>query len=140
MEYNEADSQRADLKPIADVMDDIYALNNLQVQRTYPLTPLEVKQPLRHAHSSLPRPVMARIYTGDVYGSKGGVFLCPDDEFQSKMHKVFKNELRADETMIYNDFFRRLSRTEMIPLRRRSPGRALGCRDSSSIQERHPQP
>ncbi|KAI3329200.1 hypothetical protein HD806DRAFT_275684 [Xylariaceae sp. AK1471] len=112
MTYNATDPQRADLRPIADVVDDLNALNSLQIQRAKPLTPLEVKQPLRHVHSSLPKPVRARIYTGDLYGSAGGVFSCPDDEFPTRMKSVFQNDIRADGELNENDFFRRLRRTE----------------------------
>jgi hypothetical protein len=112
MTYSATDPQRADLRPIADVVDDLNALNSLQIQRAKSLTPIEVKQPLRHVHYCLPKPIKARIYTGDLYGSAGEVFSCPDDEFRTRMQKIFENEVRVDGEQIDNDFFRRLRRTE----------------------------
>ncbi|KAI8632497.1 hypothetical protein F5Y19DRAFT_492321 [Xylariaceae sp. FL1651] len=112
LEYNKADPQKADLRPIIDVKDDLNALNSLQIQRARSLTPIEVKQPLRHVHSCLPKAVRAQIYTGDLYGSAGDVFSCPDNGFKSKKKHVFGNEVRANRDLIYNDFFRRLRRAQ----------------------------
>ncbi|KAI0459368.1 hypothetical protein F5B21DRAFT_299200 [Xylaria acuta] len=114
MEYTKTDVQRADLRSIADVKDDLNALNGLQIYRSKPLTPLEVKQPLRHVQSSLPKNVKAQIYTGDLYGSAEGVFSCPDDQFKTKAKRVFENEVRGDGDLNYNDFFRRLRRAEWL--------------------------
>ncbi|KAI8947714.1 hypothetical protein F4801DRAFT_494794 [Xylaria longipes] len=114
MEYDQTKVEKAELRPIGDVTDDLNALNSLQMYRAKPLTPLEVKQPLRHVQSSLPDTVRARIYTGDLYGSTDGVFSCPDDEFETKAKRVFENEARGDGSLNYNDFFRRLRRAEWL--------------------------
>ncbi|KAI1828452.1 hypothetical protein F4861DRAFT_534874 [Xylaria intraflava] len=114
MAYNRTDPLRADLRPITDVVADLNALNGLQIHRARPLRPLEVKQPLRHVQSCLPKPVRSAIYTGDLYGSAGGVFSCSDDKFEANMKKVFQNEVRADGNMNYSDFFRRLRRAEWL--------------------------
>ncbi|KAI0972580.1 hypothetical protein F4678DRAFT_43887 [Xylaria arbuscula] len=114
MEYTATDPQRAELKSVDDATDDLNALNGLQIYRAKPLAPLEVKQPLRHAQSSLPRAVRSRIYTGDLYGSEGGVFSCPAEELGNKIGTVFGNERRADGQLNYNDFFRRLRRSEWL--------------------------
>ncbi|KAI1312588.1 hypothetical protein F5Y03DRAFT_390930 [Xylaria venustula] len=114
MEYTETDPQRADLKSIDDATDDLNALNGLQMYRAKPLAPLEVKQPLRHAQSSLPRAVKSRIYTGDLYGSEGAVFSCPAEDLKNQIENVFSNERRGDGGLNYNDFFRRLRRSEWL--------------------------
>ncbi|KAI0872658.1 hypothetical protein GGS24DRAFT_426502 [Hypoxylon argillaceum] len=112
MEPNKTDPQRADLKPVVAVREDLTALNGLQIHRARALTPLEIKQPLRHVHSSLPSAVKPTIYTGDQYGSAGGVFSCAEKDFNSRVKAVFENQARADGDMNYNDFFRRLRRAE----------------------------
>lgn len=115
MEYNKTDLQRADLRPVTDVTDDLRALNSLQLQRSNPLTPIEIKQPLRHVQSSLPSAVRAHIYTGDLYGSAGGVFhSCSDSEFRHRLSGVFANKVRGNGDVNYNDFFRRLRRAEWL--------------------------
>ncbi|KAI1426915.1 hypothetical protein F5Y12DRAFT_712796 [Xylaria sp. FL1777] len=114
MEKSETDLQRADLKSISDVTDDLNALNGLQIHRAKLLTPLEVKQPLRHVQSSLPKAVKSGIYTGDLYGSAEGVFSCSSEEFEKKLKSVFENERRVSGAMNYNDFFRRLRRSEWL--------------------------
>ncbi|KAI0189336.1 hypothetical protein EV127DRAFT_108354 [Xylaria flabelliformis] len=114
MEHVKSDVKRAELKSPTDVMDDLNALNSLQLYRAKPLTPLELKQPLRHVQSCLPGDVKARIYTGDLYGSAEGVFSCPDHQFETRAKRVFENEVRGDGEMNYNDFFRRLRRAEWL--------------------------
>ncbi|KAI1187129.1 hypothetical protein F5B17DRAFT_334884 [Nemania serpens] len=115
MEYDKTDLERADLRPVTDVTDDLRALNSLQIQRTNPLTPIEIKQPLRHVQSSLPSALRAHIYTGDLYGSAGGVFhSCSDSEFEHRLSSVFANEIRGNGNVSYNDFFRRLRRAEWL--------------------------
>ncbi|KAI1756753.1 hypothetical protein F4782DRAFT_526428 [Xylaria castorea] len=114
MEYSKSDVKKAELRSAADVQDDLMALNGLQMYRAKPLTPLEVKQPLRHVQYSLPKIVKARIYTGDLCGSAEGVFSCPDNQFETRAKRVFENEVRADGDMNYNDFFRRLRRAEWL--------------------------
>ncbi|KAI0447947.1 hypothetical protein F4803DRAFT_545993 [Xylaria telfairii] len=114
MEYTETDPYRNELKPTTDVNDDLIALNSLQMYRSKPITPLELKQPLRHVQFCLPKDVKARIYTGDLYGSAKGVFSCPNDEFKTKTGEVFLNELRGDGELNYNEFFRRLRRAEWL--------------------------
>ncbi|GAW22975.1 hypothetical protein ANO14919_125220 [Xylariales sp. No.14919] len=112
--YNPTDPHKAELKHPGDVKDDLNALNGLQIHRAKPLTPIELKQPLRHVQSSLPKDVKPRIYTGDLFGSAEGVFSCPDGEFKKKVKSVFGNEVRADGELNFNDFFRRLRRSEWL--------------------------
>ncbi|KAI0200053.1 hypothetical protein F4808DRAFT_175950 [Astrocystis sublimbata] len=114
MEFSRSDARKAELRPIEEAEDDLNALNGLQVYRSKPLTPLEVKQPLRHVQSSLPSAVKARVYTGDLYGSTDSVFFCPNSLFQATCKRVFGNDVRADGAMNYNDFFRRLRRAEWL--------------------------
>ncbi|KAJ8128968.1 hypothetical protein O1611_g4663 [Lasiodiplodia mahajangana] len=114
MQINPTDPQKADLRPVIDARDDLNALNGLQLYRSRPLTPIELKQPLRHAHSCLPNAVKARTYTGDLYGSRGGVFSCSDNDFNLRLKSVFENTVRGDGNVSYNDFFRRLRRTEWL--------------------------
>ncbi|KAI1118729.1 hypothetical protein F5Y14DRAFT_178198 [Nemania sp. NC0429] len=115
MEYDKTDPQRADLRPVTDVTDDLHALNSLQIQRSNPLTPIEIKQPLRHVQSCLPTAVRPHVYTGDLYGSAGGVFhACSDSEFQHRLSGVFGNETRANGAVEYNNFFRPLRRAEWL--------------------------
>ncbi|KAI1367335.1 hypothetical protein F5Y08DRAFT_336795 [Xylaria arbuscula] len=112
--FSETDPEKADLRSPADAIDDLNALNGLQFKRNGVLQPIELKQPLRHVQSSLPKPVKSKIYTGDLYGSMGDVFSCPPEEFATRCRDVFGNELRADGNMNYNDFFRRLRRSEWL--------------------------
>ncbi|GAW25257.1 hypothetical protein SAMD00023353_0303680 [Rosellinia necatrix] len=114
MTYTKDDPERAELRPIGDVTEDLNALNGLQIHRTKPLTPLELKQPLRHVHSSLPNAVKARIYTGDLYGSTGGVFSCSDKAFTTKVGDVFGDEVRRDGGLKSKSFFRRLRSSEWL--------------------------
>lgn len=115
MEYNKTDLLRAELRPVTDVTDDLRALNSLQIQRANPLTPIEIKQPLRHVQSALPTAIRAHIYTGDLYGSAGGVFhSCSDSDFKLRLSGIFTNETRGSGNMNYNDFFRRLRRAEWL--------------------------
>ncbi|TGJ80032.1 hypothetical protein E0Z10_g8722 [Xylaria hypoxylon] len=114
MHHRPTDPHKAELKHIGDVSDDLNALNGLQIQRAKALTPLELKQPLRHVQSSLPKGVKSRIYTGDLFGSAGGVFSCPDDKFETKAKSIFGNEVRASGELNFNDFFRRLRRSEWL--------------------------
>ncbi|KAI1176766.1 hypothetical protein F4777DRAFT_240883 [Nemania sp. FL0916] len=106
MQYSATDPYKAELKPPEDTADDLTALNSLQLYRNRPLTPLELKQPLRHVQSSLPSAVRPHIYHGDLYGSTSGVFSCPDDQFQQKANAVFDKD--------DNDFFRRMRRAEYL--------------------------
>ncbi|KAK5630125.1 hypothetical protein RRF57_005840 [Xylaria bambusicola] len=112
--FSATDPQRADLRPATDAADDLNALNGLQIRRSRPLAPLELKQPLRHVQSSLPKVVKSAIYTGDLYGSLGGVFSCPTEQFDTTVSNIFGNEVRADGNLNYNDFFRRLRRSEWL--------------------------
>ncbi len=114
MGFSLTDLQRADLNPITDVTEDLNALNGLQIQRAKPLAPVELKQPLRHVQSSLPKAVKSVIYTGDLYGSAEDVFSCQFLEFEKKLKGVFGNEVRANGKINYNDFFRRLRRSEWL--------------------------
>ncbi|KAI0555330.1 hypothetical protein F4679DRAFT_578718 [Xylaria curta] len=114
MEYVKSDVKKAELRSPDDTADDLNALNSLQFYRAKPLTPLEIKQPLRHVQSCLPGDVKARIYTGDLYGSAEDVFSCPDRQFQIRANHVFENEVRGDGELNYNDFFRRLRRAEWL--------------------------
>ncbi|KAJ8116875.1 hypothetical protein ONZ43_g4341 [Nemania bipapillata] len=114
MEPNRIDPQRADLRPVRDVAEDLNALNGLQIHRAKPLNPVELKQPLRHAHYCLPTAVKTTIYMGDRYGSRDGVFSCADDDFQQRATTVFGNQVRGDGELNYNDFFRRLRRSEWL--------------------------
>ncbi|KAI1736731.1 hypothetical protein F4680DRAFT_451586 [Xylaria scruposa] len=114
MEYAKSDVKKAELRSPDDAADDLNALNSLQIYRAKPLTPLEIKQPLRHVQSCLPGDVKARIYTGDLYGSAEEVFSCPDRQFQIRANRAFENEVRGDGEMNYNDFFRRLRRAEWL--------------------------
>lgn len=112
--FSATDPQKADLKSPTDAMDDLNALNGLQFKRSGALEPLELKQPLRHVQSSLPKVVKPTIYTGDLYGSMGDVFSCPSEAFETRRKNVFGNEIRANGNMNYNDFFRRLRRSEWL--------------------------
>ncbi|KAI0508360.1 hypothetical protein F5B22DRAFT_402141 [Xylaria bambusicola] len=112
--YSATDPQRADLRYPIDATDNLNALNGLQLYRSKPLAPLELKQPLRHVQSSLPKAVKSAIYTGDLYGSLGGVFSCLNEDFDTTVSNVFGNEVRGDGNLNYNDFFRRLRRSEWL--------------------------
>ncbi|KAI0104759.1 hypothetical protein GGR51DRAFT_218712 [Nemania sp. FL0031] len=111
MDINLNDEEKADLRAVKDVKDDLNALNGLQLYRSRPLTPIEIKQPLRHVHMCLPNNVKARTYTGDLYGSIGHVFSCSDEDFNARRQNIFGV---AVQDILYHDFFRRLRRTEYL--------------------------